>query len=66
VPISRVGGQTVWIGIAVGDEGVAWVLARQNSGQTQAIGKIHRYIFHGMNGQIGAAFQQTLFQLLDE
>ena len=62
----RVGRQDVGVGISVGNEGVARVLARQNHGEPQAGGEIHRHVFHGMDGEIGVAVQQTLFQFLDE
>ncbi len=61
-----VGGQSVGVGVTARNEGIARVFARQDHRQIQSSGKIHWYVLHRMYGKIGAAFQQALFQFLDE
>ncbi len=58
--------QVVERGEVIRDEGVARVLAFEDHGQFQAVGQLHRHVFHGMHRDVGAVFQHGLFQFLDE
>src|SRR5271165_4752262 len=48
------------------DEGVARVFARRHTSDDEAFGKDGRKVFYGMNGEIGVAVEERLFDFLDE
>src|SRR5690606_18252317 len=52
--------------IAVGDKGILRVFTRTDYPQFQPFRELHRYVFHGMHGDVGAAIQHGGFQLFYE
>jgi hypothetical protein len=48
------------------DKGVARVFALHHAGQGKAFGQLHRHVLERVHGDVGAAFFQRHFQLLDE
>ena len=50
----------------IGHKGVARVFARQDAGQREAFGQVHRHVLERMHRQVGPAFAQRDFKLLDE
>ncbi len=53
-------------GEAVGDEGIARIFALADGVQAEPLGELHRYVFHGVHGDVGPSLQHGRFQLLDE
>ncbi len=51
---------------AVGDEGIARIFPYADGVQTEPLGELHRHVFHGVDGDVGAPFQHGCLQLLDE
>ena len=50
---------------AVGDEGIARVLALQHRGQLEAVRQVHRHVFQRMHREVRAAVFERRFQFLD-
>ena len=50
--------------VVIGDKCIARVFTLTNNWQKQAVRKLHRYIFHGMDGDVSLALQHGDFQLL--
>ena len=50
----------------VGYEGIACVFTLADAEQTEASREVHRYVFHGVYGDVGRVFQERGLQLLDE
>ena len=53
-------------GIPVGDKGITRVFALHHAGEHKTLGQVHRHVFQGVHGQIGAAFLDRHFQFLDK
>ena len=58
--------QACQIGISSGDESVARIVARKSGCQREFGRQVDRHILQRMHRQVGAAFEQRAFQLLDE
>ena len=50
----------------VGNKGITRVFALTDGVQAEPVGELHRYVFHGVDSDVGTPFQHGSLQLLDE
>ena len=58
--------QLVYLVEMVGNKGIARVFALTDGVQAESVGELHRYVFHGVDSDVGTPFQHGSLQFLDE